>query len=84
MKEPEYEVTDGWKAIKPESFVDWLIEYKGMPEASRENTIANLREAFRNWELKGRLDRSPSLSVECPADGTMTITISRRTLCHTL
>lgn len=78
MKEIEYEVTDGWKAMKAESVTDWLVQYKGLPEESRENVTSNLREAFRNWELKGRLDRVPAILIECPADGTMTVSFNRK------
>ncbi len=78
MKDVEYEVTDGWKAIKAESVADWLVQYKGLPEESRENVTSNLREAFKNWELKGRLDRAPAISIECPADGSLTISLTKR------
>jgi hypothetical protein len=60
-----------------EYFTDWLVKYKGLPESSRENVISNLKEAFTHWELKGRLDRSPVIQIECPANGVMTIQLSR-------
>lgn len=49
--------------LTAEEMVDWLIEYKGLPEHSRENTIANLQEQFNWHRLRGRLDRIPTLLV---------------------
>lgn len=49
--------------LTPEEFVDWLIEYKGLPEGSKENVICNLREQFHWHELRGRLWRGTIASV---------------------
>jgi hypothetical protein len=50
LREPEYQqVVDlavdlphGVRPCAAEYFVDWLIQYKGLPEEARENVISNL------------------------------------------
>lgn len=37
-------------------FVDWLVEYKGLPNGSAENVRMNLDEQFKYHNLQGRLN----------------------------
>jgi hypothetical protein len=64
MSENEDDPVDAMcRAMSAEKFVDWLIEYKGMDEGSRDNVVMNLREQFKWHRLQGRCDRRPFLLV---------------------
>lgn len=43
--------------------VDWLIEYHGLKESSRETAICNIEENQRFHRLRGRIDRSSALAA---------------------
>lgn len=75
MKSPEYQETvklpvdlpSGIRALTAECFVDWLIEYKGLPEYSRENVIDNLKRDYQLVELQGALKQAmaqPKVSID--------------------
>lgn len=66
MIEPEYQkVVDiavdlphGVRPLTAEYFVDWLIEYKGLPEETRANVISNLKGDYQKIELQGALKQA--------------------------
>lgn len=40
--------------------VDWMIEFHGLPESSRETVENNLKSQLHWHRLRGRLDRYPA------------------------
>ncbi|MES2685716.1 MAG: hypothetical protein V4706_02780 [Pseudomonadota bacterium] len=51
------------KDLSAEETVDWLIEYKGLPESSRENVVTNLKGNLNAHRLRGRLDHWPIIAT---------------------
>lgn len=49
--------------LTAQEFVDWLIEYHGLPAASASTVEMNLREQYKWHRLQGRLDRSGAALV---------------------
>jgi len=66
LREAEYQqVVDlavdlphGVKPCTAEYFVDWLIEYHGLPEEAREVAISNLKRDYERVELQGALKQA--------------------------
>ena len=66
MLEPQYQSTPGiavdfptgTRPLTAEYFVDWLIEYKGLNKAHRDNVISNLKNDYARVELQGALKQS--------------------------
>lgn len=66
--EPEYQQAVGLAVDLPEAerpltaeyFVDWLIEYKGLDPAHRDNVVSNLKRDYQRVELQGALKQSMS------------------------
>ena len=56
-------VQDLVRALPAEVFVDWLIEYHGLPETARSVVESNLRTNFRWHRLQGRLDNRPAIAT---------------------
>lgn len=74
MRSPEHQkgidlAVDLPTCIRPltaECFVDWLIEYKGLPADARDNVISNLKRDYQLVELQGALKQSmvnPTVTV---------------------
>lgn len=47
----------------PEEFVEWLVEYHGLPKGSARTVEMNLREQFKWHRLQGRLDRNTTAGL---------------------
>lgn len=66
MLEPDYQpivnlaidLPEGLRPLTAEYFVDWLIEYKGLPAETRQNVISNLKRDYDRVELQGALKQS--------------------------
>lgn len=66
LRDTEYQPTvdlavdlpHGVRPITAEYFVDWLIEYKGLPLDARDNVISNLKSDYARIELQGALKQA--------------------------
>lgn len=66
MLDPDYQPTvdlavdlpHGVRPLTAEYFVDWLIEYKGLPKEVRDNVISNLKGDYAKVELQGALKQA--------------------------
>lgn len=66
MGNPEYQqavdlavnLPEAERPLTAEYFVDWLIEYKGLPPEARENVVSNLKRDYQRVELQGALKQA--------------------------